>query len=106
MAKPVEHNPSEKNFSIKLNDEYGYLWYSRKSGALSLDRLFVPPSRRNEGFAEDLTKAAFQYCQRQNLQVIPICPYIKNTFLENHPEYSSLIAEDGGPPEGYEFLRL
>lgn len=106
MKRNVEHNPSEGNFGIRLDDEYAYLWYSRKQGALSLDRVFVPASQRGKGVAEALTQAAFQYCQKNDRKVIPVCPYITDKFLPDHAEWKHLVLEDTGPDKGDDFLRL
>jgi predicted GNAT family acetyltransferase len=106
MSYQVEHVPSDNHFGIRLEDEYGYLKYARKSGALSLDRIFVPPDRRGEGIAEELTRAAFRYCQKNGKTVIPVCPYIKDSFLPDHPEWQDIVSEDEGPGYGAEFLRL
>jgi len=106
MKSKVEHNPSEGNFGTRLDDEYAYLSYSRKAGALSLDRVFVPPSQRGKGIAEALTRAAFQYCRKNDRKVIPVCPYIKDKFLPEHPEWNDLVIDDPGPGQGAEFLRL
>ena len=106
MSYQIEHVPSDNHFSVRLGDEYGYLRYSRKQGALSLVRIFVPPDRRGEGIAESLVQAAFRYCQKNDRRVIPVCPYIKETFLPEHPEWNDLVDEDPGPGKGAEFLRL
>lgn len=106
MKLNIEHNPTEQSFGVRLDDEYAYLEYSRVEGALSLDRVFVPPSFRGQGIAAELTESAFRYCQNNDLKVVPVCPYIKDQFLPEHPEWKSLVREDGGPGKGAEFLRI
>lgn len=106
MSYQIEHVPSDNHFGVRLDDEYGYLQYSRKQGVLSLDRIFVPPDQRGKGIAEALTQAAFRYCQKNNRQVVPVCPYVKETFLSEHPEWDDIVDEDTGPGKGAEFLRL
>jgi predicted GNAT family acetyltransferase len=38
-----------------------------------------------------LTECAFEYARKNGLTIIPRCPFIKNSFLKKHPEYTKFI---------------
>lgn len=97
------HEPSDNAFYLQIEEEHAYLWYSRKQGALSLDRVFVPPDHRGQGWAAKLTEKVLQYCQRNNLKAIPSCGYVRDQFRPNNPQYDDLFVERATPP-GADFL--
>ncbi len=102
MAR-LKHEPSDNAFYLRIEEETACLWYSRKKGCLSLDRIFVPPDHRGKGWADKLTRKVLQYCRRNNLSPIAGCGYVRDRFLPENPEFKERFV-DRDPPPGAEFL--
>jgi len=88
----VEHDAEQHQFVIHLDGGNAKLSYSPGSDAWDFYYVFVPPSHRGQGLAAVLTKAAFEYARENALRVIPGCPYVRDQFLQRHPEYQELVA--------------
>jgi predicted GNAT family acetyltransferase len=39
-----------------------------------------------------MVKAALEYAKAEDLEVLPICPFVKG-YLRKHPEYLPLVSE-------------
>ncbi|MEA0562219.1 GNAT family N-acetyltransferase [Lysinibacillus irui] len=55
-----------------------------------LDHTHVSEHLRGQNVGQQLVKAAVDYAKKENLQVIPLCPFAKAEF-EKHPEYQELL---------------
>jgi predicted GNAT family acetyltransferase len=83
----VVHEPSRSRFLIAFADgSESYVEYIRRERELELTHTFSPPSRRGQGLAALVVKAAFDFAREEGLRVIPTCSYIP-VFVQRNPEY-------------------
>ncbi|MGE7987825.1 GNAT family N-acetyltransferase [Lysinibacillus fusiformis] len=55
-----------------------------------LDHTHVGEHLRGQNVGQQLVKAAVDYAKKENLLVIPLCPFAKAEF-EKHPEYQEVV---------------
>ncbi len=77
-------------FFIDIDGKQAELLYREENGKIDVYHTFTPPELRGRGIAEQLALAAFEFAQKQNMKIIPSCPYIKDTFLKKHAEFRNI----------------
>lgn len=92
----IEHDRVGQKFLISFGGEEAVLAYTQINNCLDLHHTDVPSSQRGKGYGEALAAFAFEFARKNGYRIIPSCPFIKNKFLPQHPEYSGLIAEEAG----------
>ena len=81
-------------FSVKtLNGESELLYINRDNTAIRIYRTFTPENDKENGVAEMLTIAAFNFARKSKLKVRPDCPFII-TFLEKNEGFKKLLVKD------------
>ena len=85
----IQH--SEGRFFVIIDGKEAFLLYKIAGNAMDIPDTFTPPELRGRGIAEQLALAAFEYAKKNNMKVIPTCPYISETFLRKHPELESMV---------------
>lgn len=89
----VVNNKRAFKFEISLpNNETAFIEYRWQKGNMVLMRTLVPVSMRGKGMGAYLVKYVLDYVRANDLKVIIYCPFITK-YLENHPEYSDLVAK-------------
>ena len=93
MTTPqVVHNAAAARFELVIEGQVAHLDYQVAGDRLRLIHIEVPPEIQGHHHAEELARASLEYARREQLRVVPICPYMR-TFLTNHPEYLPLVDE-------------
>eukprot|EP01117_Protostelium_nocturnum_P017105 TRINITY_DN6904_c0_g1_i1.p1 TRINITY_DN6904_c0_g1~~TRINITY_DN6904_c0_g1_i1.p1 ORF type:complete len:102 (-),score=20.77 TRINITY_DN6904_c0_g1_i1:102-407(-) len=93
----VIHEESKQRFVLKLpNQEEALLEYKitieKGKKVMNMYHTFSPPSQRGKGIAAVVTKAAFEWAEKNGIdRVIPSCSYIHGTFLLKNEEYYKLV---------------
>jgi hypothetical protein len=59
---------------------------------IALEHTYVPPSDRNHGIAESLTRRALGYAEEHGLKVLPECAYVRR-FIDLHEEFQPLLTD-------------
>ncbi len=78
-------------FSAKtINGESELLYINRNNTSIRIYRTFTPEKDEENGVADGLTIAAFNFARKNGLKVRPDCPFIV-TFLEKHKEFGKLV---------------
>ncbi|HET9709801.1 MAG TPA: N-acetyltransferase [Gemmatimonadales bacterium] len=95
-ASQVVQNAAAARFELVVDGQTAHLDYQIARDRLRLIHIEVPPEIQGHHHAEELARAALAYARRQQLRVVPICPYMR-TFLSHHPEYSALVDEHWVP---------
>lgn len=90
MEPNVVHNTSGARFELIAEGQTAHLDYQLAGDRIRFTHIEVPPAERGHGFAEDLTRAGLEYARREQLRVVPICPFVR-TFLAQHAEYLTLV---------------
>ena len=88
----VEHDQSESRFVVHHGGELSQLVYKRNKGSKRIYYLHteVPEAVQNQGIAEELVKEALSFAKGEQLNIVPICPYVQ-AYIKRHPEYQELV---------------
>jgi predicted GNAT family acetyltransferase len=92
-AEPVNvvHEPEKLRFVAHFPEGEGELTYRRIAPhTLDLVHTGVDPALQGRGIAGALARAAFAHARRENLKVLPTCPFLQH-WLAKHPEERDLI---------------
>lgn len=80
-------------FSVTtINGESELLYINRDNTSIRIYRTFTPEKDEENGVAEVLTIAAFNFARKNKLKVRPDCTFVV-TFLENHKGFEKLVAK-------------
>jgi uncharacterized protein len=86
----VEHEPAVQRFIARVDGELAELNYDKSAGRIVIEHVGVPVASRRRGVAARLMVAALEYATREQLAVVPQCPYAY-AFIRRHPEYRPLV---------------
>ena len=86
----VIHNAANQRFEMDVDGQLSVLEYTFKNHPLFLTHTEVPPALRNEGLGTKLAHAALEYARKNDLNVVVICPFVKE-YVDGHPEYQSFV---------------
>jgi predicted GNAT family acetyltransferase len=84
-SNPVTHNEAQGQFEIALGKETAFLQYHRTQEHITLTHTEVPEGLRQRGLGSQLVRAALDFAHFNQLEVIPVCPFVK-AYLGKHPE--------------------
>jgi uncharacterized protein len=91
----VVHVPDASRYELRLDGRLiGLAAYRRRDGRIAFTHTEVDESLEGRGFGSRLAAAALADVARQNLAVVPLCPFIAH-YIEQHPEFQRLL------PDGY-----
>jgi uncharacterized protein len=91
MTEPqVAHNVPAARFELVVNGRTAHLDYQLDGDRIRLVHIEVPPEIQGHHYSEILARAGLEYARREQLRVVPICPFVR-TFLSHHPEYLPLV---------------
>ncbi len=89
----VRHDLQHQMFVVKLNGGAARLKYNRpEKDVWEMKETYVPESFRNNGVAGQIVEHALDHAKRQNIKVIPTCPFVEN-YIDKHPRYEGLVLE-------------
>lgn len=82
-----EQNRSTGTFYIKSNcEKLAYIAYQENPGnCFRLTHTFVDPSLRGQNIASKLTEEVVTYARKNEIKLVPVCPYLVQWF-ERNPE--------------------
>ena len=89
----VTHIKNANRFEVLLeNGQTAYLNYNEFENSLNLSHTYVPQSFEGKGIAAAIVKIALDYARKNNLSIIPSCPYVA-AYIERHPEHRDLVKQ-------------
>lgn len=88
----VVMNEAERRFEVQLDGETAFAEYRLVDHGIILPHTVVPESFEGRGVGSALAKAALGYARKQELKVIPLCPFIA-AYITKHPEWHDLVHE-------------
>lgn len=95
-AIEIVNNTAERRFEARFAEGLAILRYHYDPAhRLVLDHTEVPTVLRHQGIATQLAGAALEFAWRQQLVVVPVCPFVV-AYLRHHPEFNALIRPHGG----------
>lgn len=84
----------EKNRFALYNDEGAEIgemtWSNAGDELIIIDHTYVDPAYRGQSYAEKLVKAGVEKARRDNLKIIPLCPFAKKEFNKK-AEYGDVL---------------
>ena len=87
--------PEESRYELRLRGRLiGLAAYRLRDGRIAFTHTEVDESLEGRGFGSRLAAAALEDAARQELDVVPLCPFVAY-YIEQHPEYKPLL------PAGY-----
>ena len=89
----VTHYEDEQRFEAIISETRALVTYQRSPGRITFLHTEVPPSLEGQGLAAKLVRVALEFARAQNLQVVPLCPYV-SSFIRKHTEYQDLVSPE------------
>jgi predicted GNAT family acetyltransferase len=92
----VRDNPTLSRYEMDVDGGgIAFIRYRREDGVVSLLHAEVPAALRGRGLGSRMTGATLDFIRAQGDRVIARCPFVA-AYLDAHPEYSGLSADDRG----------
>ncbi|OQS03495.1 hypothetical protein THRCLA_21150 [Thraustotheca clavata] len=85
LARTVRHVPEKHQFTCEADKTLlGVLEYRIEDNSIDMYRTFVLPEGRGGGVAKALCDEAFRFAKEKQLNVIPTCSYISETYMKKY----------------------
>lgn len=86
-------NKDRKRFELQIGDVTAFVDYIiNKKGVIYLTHTEVPKDAEGQGYAKKLMKNVFKEIEERELELVPICPFVK-VYLQRKPEWKRLLAD-------------
>ncbi len=85
-----------QRFVLDGDPERGHLAYSIRTDHMTLVHAEVTPSLRGQGIAGELVRAAVDRAIRENLTIVPACPYVR-AWLQRNPDVGATVDVEWPP---------
>ncbi len=95
-SRQITDNQEASRFELRVDGHLAELRYRRRGDRLVLTHTGVPPELEGQGIAGGLVTAAVDRAARENLTVVPLCPFA-HRWLARHPGVAAGVAIDWGP---------
>jgi uncharacterized protein len=95
-SSPITDNTEASRFEIVADGHVAELLYRRRGDRLVLLHTEVPVELEGRGIGGSLVAAAVDRAVRENLTVVPLCPFARD-WLERHPDVATRVTIDWGP---------
>jgi uncharacterized protein len=93
----VVDNPGQSRFEVHVEGRTGELTYQLDGSRLTLIHTGVPDELEGRGLAGQLVRAAVARARREQLTIVPWCPYARQ-WLRKHPDETEGIDIDWKTP--------
>jgi len=80
--------PEQSRLIVRHDGVEAELVYRLEPGRLVLVHTGVPDELAGHGVGGRLVEAALDLARRENLQVVPLCPFVRG-WLRHHPDAAS-----------------
>ena len=100
MNATVVDVPERGRFEIRVDDKVvGLASYHVENGTMALPHTEVDPSVGGRGIGSLLVAGVLAAARERGLTVLPYCSFVRH-YIQQHPEYVDLVAEDDRPHFG------
>jgi uncharacterized protein len=90
----IQHKDSESKgsfFIVENGLRIGEMTYVHAGpGKIIIDHTEVHPSQGGKGIGKKLVLAGIEYARKNNLKIVPLCPYAKKV-MEGVEEYADVV---------------
>lgn len=92
-SKTFRDNEEQKRFELQNGDVTAFVDYIINSkGTIYLTHTEVLKEAEGQGFAKELLENVFQEIEKRELELVPICPFVK-AYLHRKPQWKKLLAD-------------
>lgn len=99
MESIIRHEQNVRTGIFYLNhqcERVAFLaYFENPEGVLLLNHTYVSPVLRGQNIASKLVEAVVVYARKQDLKLLPVCPYVVKWF-EKNPDESDLLFQKKG----------
>ena len=91
----VKDNPAMGRFEIAGGGAVAFVEYERTGGGrIALLHTEVPEASSGQGVGSKLVRGVLDAVRAEGLKVVPRCEFVA-AYIERHPEYRDLLADEG-----------
>ncbi len=91
----VKDNPAMGRFEMGSGDSTAFVEYRRAGdGRIALLHTEVPEALSGRGVGSKLVRGVLDALRAEGAKVAPRCEFVA-AFMERHPEYRDLLADEG-----------
>ena|ERR1700750_622976 len=86
--------PDRSRFEVLVDGETaGFAEYRRRPGLIAFVHTLIDPRFEGRGLASDLVSTALSEARREQVAVLPFCPFVRG-YIAHHREYVDLVPAD------------
>lgn len=86
-------NEEKKRFELDVGKIIAFVDYIiNKKSTIYLTHTEVPKEAKGQGLAGKLLDHVFHEIDKRELELVPICPFVK-VYLQRNPEWKKLLAD-------------
>lgn len=88
------NNIEEGQYEFHIEGQIAKAVY-KESGEniITITHVSVPPALEGKGIGSQLVKQVLNDIEKQELKVIPICPFV-DFYIQRHPEWNKILAKE------------
>jgi hypothetical protein len=87
----VHNNEAAHRFEVIADGVLAELDYQRQGDQIIFTHTEVPAVLEGRGIGGALAKAGLEFAHANQLQVVPLCPFVRS-YIERKPEYQPLVS--------------
>ncbi len=92
MAANVIRNDDEHRYELHIDDEVVSIAdFRERPGAIVVPHVETKPSRRGNGYAEQLMAGVIDDLTERSLKIVPLCPFAAD-YVAGRPDGDDLLA--------------
>ncbi|WP_462250372.1 GNAT family N-acetyltransferase [Ekhidna sp.] len=90
----TKNNTEENRFELNLENSIALIDYKiGKKGALYLIHTEVPDEMGGQGVGHKLVRETLGIIEKEDLKIIPLCPFVRSFVKKHIDDYRELLAE-------------
>lgn len=90
MEAPLIDNREAKQYEMPVDGQKARIEYIKAQQNIYLTHTEVPILLEGRGIGSTIVKKALQDIQRQDLTLVPLCPFVA-LYIKNHPAWKTLV---------------
>lgn len=92
MVKVVHESENNRAAAYDEDKNIGESTYIKEDGVWIINHTFVESSYGGQGIASKLVAKIVEEARKNNIKIIPVCPFAKKEF-ERKEEYSDVLSK-------------
>ncbi len=83
-------NAAERRFEMKVDNYTAVIIFEENADVIKLLHTEVPKQLEGKGVATAIIEKALDYIEKNNLRLIPLCPFVV-AYIKRHPEWTRIM---------------